>query len=317
MQELKSNRKFRPPNKVKDAASLNSLLGFLNNPAVTGAVLPKGEIVNAIPVEAAQPPGATAIKETPAIERPTPAQLPVSSPAVAPASLNKIAFTGRFLSGKDFAAEAAGLKVFSLAQPLYGLQEYFFGTSDKTVPGAREFLQTVGQWGRGEISKQYPLTPERALFCQSIRDNRSEFAADLGVAWQLFGSDPDLWLNALLARVNTYLGKNPGARVAVTNARFENELKRLTAEGYVHFHCLCSAPTWSARLQKVNLAPDSPATRDISEQLAASLDQNVIHSLSKAKQGPKLKCIWSDEKMQPPSSRLLTVKEFSALFPKV
>lgn len=315
LKELQNAKKFRPPNKSKDAAGLNSLLGFLNDNRVTGAIVPKGEVVNAIPESS----GATEpIKAAPVVEQPTPLPQSASQGSVAPISLNKIVFSGRFLSGKDFVAAAASLKIFSLAEPLYALQKLFFGSDDKTLPGAREFLQTAGQIGRGELSAALPISIERANFIALVREkaHRDLITDSFSVDWTKYGKSQDLWLDALLRRVSDHLAENPGARVAVTNARFSNELTRLTAEGFTHFHCMTSAATWSARLQKVGLMPESPATKDVSEQLAASLDANVIKTLSKAKHGPKLRCVWSDEKQQPPSSRLLTVAEFAAMFPK-
>lgn len=313
MNELKSNKKFRSPDKAKDSASLNSLLGLLNNPLVTGAVVPKGAVINAVP----EPPGATEpVKAAPIVEEPAPQPQAASQGTVAPVSINKVVFTGRLMSGKDFAAEQAGLKVFSLASPLYALQQLFFGSDDKTLPGAREFLQTAGQIGRGELSAALPLSIERANFIALVREYAERLPADLSVDWLAYGRHENLWLDAMLLRVKKYLSENPGARVAVTNARFQNELTRLTAEGFVPFHCMCSAATWGTRLGKVGLMPESTACKDISEQLAASLDNNVIKTLSKAPRGPKLRCIWSDEKMQPPSGRLLTVAEFVNLFSK-
>lgn len=301
MNELKSNLKHKKPNPAKDAQGLSSLLGFLNDGRVTGAVLPPG----------VKPSGAVAITETPVMQRePTPAQSPVSVPTTAP-SLARVFLTGRLKTGKDFIAEQAGCKIFALADPLYFLAEYFFGKQPKDA--ARAFLQTVGQWGRGTVSADYPLTPERALFCQSVRDNRSEFETAFKVEWASYGRNENIWLDSLIARM---AAEPVGAKVAVSGVRFQNEFTRLVAEGFVPFHVMTSAPTWTARLQKVNLSPDSPECKNTSEHLAASLDANVIKTLSKAKHGPKLRAVWSDEKMQAPSGRLLTVAEFVSMFPK-
>lgn len=315
MNELKSAIKHKKPNPVKDQAGLSSLLSLLNNPAITGAVVPKSTITKASP---AASPGATVPrKAAPIVEQPTPQSQSASQGTVAPISLNKVVFTGRLMSGKDYVSEQAGLKVFSMASPLYALQKLFFGAADKTVPGAREFLQTAGQIGRGELSAALPLSIERANFIALVRAHAERLPDDFSVDWPSYGRHENLWLDAMLLRVRKHLDNNPGARVAVTNARFSNELTRLTAEGFVHFHCMTSAPTWSARLQKVGLMPESPECKNISEHLAAALDANVIKTLSGAKHGPKLRAVWSDEKMQPPSGRLLTVSEFVAMFPKI
>lgn len=318
MNELRSALKHKKPNQVKDAASLNSLLNLLNDNRVTGAVVPKGEIVNPVPVES---PGATEpVKAAPIVERapaiaPAPQSPAASQGSVAPVSLNKIAFTGRLMSGKDYVSEQAGLKVFSMASPLYALQKFFFGTDDKTLPGARTFLQQAGQIGRGEISAAYPLSIERANFIRLVRDISKELPADLQVSWKLFGNSPDLWIDAMLNRVNTYLETNPTGKVAITNVRFANEMQRLTAEGFVHRHVLCSSSTWTARLKTVGLTPESPACKDFSEHLAAALDADVTRKISQQKNGAKLAAIWSDS-VPTPSSRLLTIAEFVNQFSK-
>lgn len=303
MNELKSNKNFKKPSPVKDAAGLNSLLGFLNNPAVTGAVVPKGTPVSAV-----------AITEAPVVEKqePTP-QSPAPAPTTAPV-LSRVFLTGRLKTGKDYIAEQAGCKIFALADPLYFLADYFFGKQPKDA--TRAFLQQAGQWGRGMVSAEYPLTPERALFTRMIQTSFSisgHSSSGLKVDWASYGRNENIWLDSLIARM---AAEPSGNLMAVSGVRFHNEYTRLAAEGFTAFHVMTSAPTWTARLQKVNLSPESPECKNSSEQLAASLDQNVIKTLSKAKHGPKLRCVWSDEKMQPPSGRLLTVAEFVAMFPK-
>lgn len=319
MQELKSNKKFRPPNKVKDAASLNSLLGFLNDNRVTGAIVPKGEVVNAIPVES---PGAEANKPTAvaATVEPTPKQaLPQQPPAgpqtSAPVpSLTRVFLTGRFKTGKDYAAAQAGCKIFNAADPLYFLAEYFFGKQEKDK--VRTFLQTVGQWGRGTVSAEYPLTPERAMFVKMVRTTLSTGAissSDLYVDWKTYGSNENIWLDSLVARAKV---EPAGTKIAISGVRFQNEYAKLLTEGFVPFHTICSPATWAERLKNAGLTPESPACKDISEQLAAGLDQSVTKQLSAQPKGAKLRCIWSDDKVACPSPRLLTISEFVTMFPK-
>lgn len=314
MNELKSNIKHRKPNPVKDAAGLSSLIGFLNDPRVTGAVVPKGE-QQFTGAEVARPAAVAAtLKPTP---EPVLTQQPPAVPQTpAPVSLNKICFTGRLMSGKDFVSEQAGLKVFSMASPLYELQKFFFGSDDKTLPGARAFLQQAGQIGRGEISAAYPLSIERANFIWLVRSISKELPDDLQVSWKLFGNSPDLWIDAMLNRVNTYLESNPTGKVAITNVRFQNEYTNLTAAGFVPFHVMCSPATWAERLKNAGMTPESPAIKDLSESMAIALNQSVTKQLSAQRQGAKLRCIWSDDKVACPSPRLLTVSEFVAMFPK-
>lgn len=296
MKELAGNQKFKKPSPAKDAAGLNSLLGFMNDPRVSGAVVPKGAV-------------ATVITETPTeVKQPTPPP-PVSPPTAAP-TLRRVFLTGRFKVGKDHIAALAGCKIFNFADPLYFLAEHFFGQQPKDA--ARSFLQKVGQWGRGTVSAEYPLTPERALFIKMIR---SEFGhgTEQGVNWGSYGQNENIWLDSLIART---AAEPSGNLMAVSGVRFQNEYTRLAAEGFIPFHVMTSGTTWTARIQAVGLTPDSPACKDVSEQLAVALDQNVVKTLSQAKHGPKLRCVWSDDKVAPPSGRLLTVGEFCAMFPK-
>lgn len=82
----------------------------------------------------------------------------------------KIAFSGCYGVGKDYVAKQANLKILGFADAIYPFAEYFFGTSDKSVPGIRKFLQQVGQYGRGHYSEQYPACMERAIAVDTLRN---------------------------------------------------------------------------------------------------------------------------------------------------
>jgi hypothetical protein len=223
-------------------------------------------------------------------------------------------FSGRFKSGKDFVAEAAGAKIFSFADPLYALLEEFFGTTDKNVPGAREFLQTVGQWGRGHVDGNYPLSPQRALFVQLMRSLPMDHFGQC-VAWTDFGRTADIWLEACAARVKAHLDASTAVtnlqrRCAITNARFENELGHFRNAGWVHWHVMCSPRTWTDRLKAAGLDPQSTAARDTSEQMALRLDAQVMKTIAHQPRGPMLRVIWSDDKVATPSPRIFTVNQW-------
>lgn len=229
--------------------------------------------------------------------------------------IQKLCFTGRLGAGKDHVAAASGATIFGFADPLYAVASYYFGTDitstkNKELPGVREFLQTIGQWGRAVVNEKYPLTIQRALMVKQVRsDGITGGFGFFQVDWDSFGKNPDIWLNACIERANIFLEKNPDGRVAITNVRFSNEFQRLAAEGFSHWHIMCGLRSWTARLAKSGLTPDSPAVKDTSEQLAAKLDASVIKQTSEIKQGPKLRAIWSDE-AAPPSGRLHTVESF-------
>lgn len=293
--------------------------GALAFPPVPSAAPPPamGGVVFAPPAGVIGSDGAIGPAGTPALEEP---QFITDTPPVAPpptrTAVQKLFFTGRLKSGKDFAAKASGATIFGFADPLYAIATHFFGinvspTEGKDIPGMRAFLQAAGQWGRNAVSEQYPLTAGRALFIAAVR--AAGVAGELSwadtVEWDTYGKNPDIWLNACILRANAFLAENPGARVAITNCRFGNEYSRLQAEGFEHWHCMAGPKTWAARLAESKLTPESPSVRDTSEQLAVKLDQNVIKQLSEKKVGPNLKCIWSDPSAAVPS-RLHSVASF-------
>lgn len=318
MEELKDAKLKRPMDRTMlgaDVAGLDNLLKMVNNPELTGAVVPPGEDVTArsaiarsAPVETS--PGPIEESFIPDPEPPVPV---VTAPeeVVAPkaASVSRIFLTGRISVGKDHCATAAGLRIVGLADPLYFLAHHFFGvpvdsTSNKDLPGMRNFLQDVGQWGRGEEA----FSPMRAIFTTMIRSLAAAGRLDYsGVDWAKYGADKDIWLNALFARLQGGI-----ERVAVSNVRFENEYERFAAEGWKHWHVVCSPATWRQRLQQKGLTPDSPQVKNVSENLARKLDADLQQRLSRQRNGPKLRVIWNDT-VPCPSPRLYTLEEFQKI----
>lgn len=308
-----NNKPSNPPmpRVSKEVAALDAHLALINSIPQIGApdgVAPPVTAASLSVVDTAPP--VTAIEESPFIT-----ELPPVAPPQSRASAQKLFFTGRLKSGKDFAAKASGATILGFASPLYAIVTHFFGvtvnaTEGKDLPGMRAFLQTAGQWGRATVSEQYPLTATRALFVSAVC--AAGLMGELGheeVEWGTFGTNPDIWLNACILRANAFLAANPGKRVAVTNCRFGNEYSRLQSEGFEHWHCMCGPKTWTARLAESKLTPESPSVRDVSEQLAVKLDQSVISQLNAQKVGPNLKCIWSDPSAPVPG-RLHSVASF-------
>lgn len=288
-----------------ESAALRDLVGLLNNPAITGAVVPPGENVNLPVVQL--PSAAPTQQNTP--PEPLPAAIP--SPKE---NTQRIFFTGRFKSGKDHCAAAANYKIFGFAEPLYRIASYFFGvevsaTKGKDLQGMREFLQAIGQWGRGEINEKYPLNATRAAIIQTIRNFPDDLWPDLSVNWDEFGRNQNVWVDACIRRVNQHLLTNPESRIAITNVRFTNEFKALQSAGWVHFHCMCSSGTWLQRLAASGLNSKSPAANDMSEKLAADLDANVTKQISQHRQGSMLHAVWNDD-IPSPSPRLYSLKTF-------
>lgn len=282
-----------------DQAALRELVSFLNNPEITGAKVS----------DAAKTEITAATHPTPAITTPP----PVAPPAKV-IDGSKIFYTGKLKAGKDYVAGLTKAKIFGFSEPLYFLLKYFFGVTNKDQHGARKFLQQVGQWGRGVINEQYPVTPERAVFVDLVRAHAAGGFFDVAtekfhVDWLKFGHDDNIWLDAVAARMQNFLSVTPGARVATTNVRFEHEFKRMQELGFRHYHVMTSPQEWSARLQKDGLNSASPAVNDYSEKLAQALDGDVTRKISAQRNGPKLNVIWNSA-TPPPSPRLYTVAEF-------
>lgn len=306
-------------NQKSELSMLNDLLDTVNNPNIPGMEAPAAKPKPKMKTEPkpARPTAPAAPAEAPT-PTPTPTPAPAAAtPTPAPAArVDRLFFTGKLKSGKDFASAAAGAKIFGFADPIYALARHFFkipvSSAEKTAPGIREFLQTVGQWGRGHIDEAYPLTVHRAIFVELVRDPRFAGRVEFPeVAWDTFGNNPSIWLDACVARAEAFQAANPGARVAVTNCRFEIEFTRLQSLGWQHWHSVCSNKTWAARLAKSGLTPDSSTVKDTSERLAAGLDASVIKQVSEHPHGPKLRAIWSDTEKSP-SGRLHSVESFVA-----
>lgn len=331
MQELKTETPFKPmnPNSPRDSKMAGSLATLIN----TGDFVEGDGDMSQFSPPADVIPNANDQRRAQVAPRPVPAVpnhpsatneaeeegLPLPPAALVgitpqPGANNKrdmpdrVFTTGRLRAGKDDALTKLGYTIHSFAEPLYALQEMFFGTKDKALPGAREFLQTVGQWGRGEINEQYRLTPARATFITLIRSLAAAGQLpDLKVDWAAFGATRMLWVDGLLARVSELDGK-----IGVSNVRFENEYERMTEAGWTHFHVMCSPATWAKRLAKAGLNPKSPSLADMSEKLAAGMDADAYARIKMKPNGNKMRVIWNDDEVKSPSKRFYTLAELAA-----
>lgn len=240
-------------------------------------------------------PNAAELKRPVAVP-PTPT-VPVPEPEQVINFESRICTTGRLNAGKDTFLKSIGRTIHGFADPLYAIQKAFFGTEDKKAPGARAFLQKVGQWGRGTVNEQYPLTTERAVFITLMQ----AIGPTLGfnVDWSLFGKTDELWVDALLARTADL------DNIGVSNVRFKNEREALTAAGFTHYHVMASPNTLQRRWAAAGIAPNNPALNDISEQMAIALDKAALEAGKKP--GGKLRVIWSDKQVKSPSSRFITL----------
>jgi hypothetical protein len=306
MNELHDTKLKRPLDKSVmggDVAALNALLGIINDPKITGASVPKGVAVKATMTDAdSLPPLLPPLLPS---QPPPPSNIPAT-----PRNPQKIFYTGLIGAGKDYIAEQTAATIFGFADPLYHLAEYFFGITvnsneGKDIPGIRAFLQAAGQWGRGEVSEQYPLTPARACFVVMVRSlgEIGRFDSKYCINWAEYGKNKDIWLDGVNRRVTSFLESDSAARVAITNVRFSNEFKRLQELGWTHYHVMCSPESRAKRVKTVG----NP--KDVSEALATALNSNVTKQISAQPKGSKLRVIWNDT-ISSPSARMYSVAEF-------
>lgn len=318
MNELTETTLKRPLDQSQigqDVAALNGLLGMLNNPAITGAKSPPPPEARSKAVVQADPPLTgealdNKVEEILTKLEPMKASVPLPI-SVARKTATRIMFTGRLGAGKDYLADKIGAKVIGFADPIYLLATHFFGvpvsaTQNKDLPGMRAFLQAAGNWGRGEINEQHPLTPARGLFEAAIRSQMS-LLPRCSVDWSQFGRNQEIWIDSLLAAVEA----SDAGLIAVTNVRYENEFKALQEAGFTHYHVMLSPGTWKQRLAEKKLTPESPECRNMSEKLAAAMDADVIRKLSAAKAGARLRVVWNDSAPQL-SPRLYSTSQFVA-----
>jgi hypothetical protein len=311
MKELMPDRKItiQATAAPAEARLLGGLASLINNPDFAEGDATAGPFSAPEVIPTAEDQRAT-VRPSPAVNRQKPPEedegLPLAATPATVMTPPRVFTTGRLRVGKDHILKSLGYSIHGFADPLYALARMFFGTDDKSTPGIREFLQAVGQWGRGTVTEQYRLTPMRAVFLTMMKSMAStgSLPGDMGVDWRKFGH-ADLWVDALLSRASS----DPLARIAVSNVRFENEHARLTQGGWTHYHVMCSPATWEKRLRTSGLTSKSPAVTDESEKMAAFLDKDVYERLRLKPAGPKLRVIWNDEEVAPPSPRLYTAKD--------
>lgn len=272
----------RPMEKTNsDAAQLNELLSLMNNPDITGAVVPPEEKAAAkavlqgipAPIPANEPLSPT----PPADPEPVAAQAAIAAPSL-------VLLTGRSGVGKSFLAAQAGYKVLELDMPIW---TFVKGVFPSAKPEELQLLvNTIRAWGDGWITKDLPINPARLLFVERVRP-----------MWPKFGHS-GFWADHLLEYLEGEMaseGMLPQA--AVTNVTTTADFQALTSRGFKHFHVMCSVQTLGARTKR----------QGADDRLAAALDQDVTKKISQQRQGQRLRCVWSDSQPSPNPQRLYSV----------
>ena len=197
----------------------------------------------------------------PGIHTGRPSTAPAEAPVLPFRPSLRLGLSGVLGVGKDYVAKQAQCKVFGFADPMYQIATDLCGTSDKSVPGIRKFLQTLGAWGRGDVSIECPWSMERALFVERMRD----------AGYTRFGRDADYWVRQCMDRIN----QSDEPRIAVTNARFANELLALQKGGFELVHVVCLPDVLAARRDAIGYT-DSSVFTNVSEQMALEFNRRFF-----------------------------------------
>jgi len=195
-------------------------------------------------------------------------------------------------SGKDYVAIKAGYECVSIAEPLYRLASFYLGTKDKKIPEVRAFMQALGAWGRGEAGPESAGGHSREKVFSDVRNSGAKMTGLDAVDWENFGTKKTFWLNSA-ADVAEKLAKS-GIKVAITNARFPEELTELKKRGFRHIHIMC---TEVARMNRTGREYNPAIDEDTTERMAINLNELVISKGGKAVEGGTV--IWNDHEPIP------------------
>jgi len=280
MSELSGNSAIKLKPSANDALALRDLCGTLNNPLITGAVVPPEEKAAMEKLLQSPTPLVPNTRESTSI---APAAAPVSTPeSPTPAltvkhPLNKVFLTGR-AGGAEEVARQTGAFVLNLRTLIETQMRSTFGT----VP-TPALVKEFQAWSSGVVSAQYPQTLTRTLLESLIRKSFPTFG------------QPDYWINLVVEQA-----EKTGGRVVVTGIDSIANFKALQQAGFAHYHVMLSNVT----AQNKTLSPDP---------LSDALDNDVIKKISFQKQGARLHVVWNDNQPSP-SGRFYSLAEFLGEF---
>lgn len=131
------------------------------------------------------------------------------------------ALIGLARSGKDYVVEKCGRRSISLASPMEELMKNLLhprgiAMHDKKTPGYRRVLQLWGQWGRGLISEEYPLTPDRLAWLGHLRAHGEDWMGQHRLNPNRFGC-PSFWIDGAV--------KRSGLGDAISNLRWPSDVE--------------------------------------------------------------------------------------------
>lgn len=310
-------RPMDPAAMSTDSATLRALVGQLNNPAITGAEVPEDEVAgqktatsrpapsagsptipqDSIPTAEEQQQQVTkapGLAGSPRDIQPSPTPGPfVTSPS--PVKVKKLVLlTGR--NADKVANAIRQAEKFRLYGPVSALAAYLFPGFDEKTEGAAQTLGEIIAWGNGEINEDYPVSTQRIVFIKMIRSLAGVLggAVSSAINWATFGTG-GFWVDACLNSIKDYTEKNPNGQVFLLGIITKLEFEYFIAQGFSHWHVM---------------SPRSPGGDDINSML----DNSVTRQISQQRDGAKLKCVWSEDRTPPVSSRLWSLADFVKLF---
>lgn len=274
MKELSDSKLSRPLVLGNDTGVINNLLGFLNNPEITGAQAPAPQ-----KVLAPKQPVPTAPVE---IE-------PPSGPPVSPtvtAAPKFIFLTGRPGSGRRFLAKSIGATIISLDA---GVRSLIATLDPNAGTNYESLIPEIRAWGCGSGKPSIG----QLLFVSTIHELVK--SGVLPEQYENFGSE-NFWADTALALAADYSGP-----VVITDVTREADFRRLVSSGYSHYHVMCAPGTPGKR--GVSGA----------DSFASALDNDVIRQISANRSGTRLRCVWNDT-VSAPAPRFYSVADFVGLF---
>ena len=217
--------------------------------------------------------------------------------------------TGRSNSGKDFVTVGVlGARPISIAEPIYKVVTHYLGDCDRKNPEVRRFMQLIGLWGRGLDSNIEGETAccgvAQTRLISDLRENGAQITGMPDYPWPTFGSpsSQSFWIDGAAQRALSVA--KTGEKVAITNARFPDELSKLTALGFTHIHVACSENTLFKRR---GYGADIRIDGDITEKMAKEMDASL-----RAGQPIAGIAVWNDDSCPAPSPTMIAPNQLLA-----
>ena len=260
-------------------------------------------------------------------------------------NIKYLALSGQMFTGKDFVAQAGRYKIVGFADPIYELTEHLCGSRDKSVPGVRECMQKIGQWGWGHVSHGYPCSMDRAAVTWIVQNHGAQITRDFRWAdWRGYGNRRDMWVNILLLRLglasreeqealhqvalgNGWLNIHSGNYGAPDSLKWlypRTEAEQQEAEGAkfaivnVRFDHE-DAPLRNSKFERFHVMCSEETRRERMEKagylFVESTDNDLSEQMAKRLNVdmPDSRVIWNDHRPMPAGRKYLTVAEFMDL----